>query len=120
MYKKVIRDFVILLGIGVIYYIFISITGIRIPCFLKSTFGFKCGTCGITRMMVALIHLDFVKAFHCNPFMFITLLPVMAEIAYLFYIVESQKKLPKWNKVVLYTYFVLLIGYGVLRNFLPI
>lgn len=116
----IIKDIFILVGIGVIYFIFISFTGISIPCFYKQMFGFQCGTCGVTRMMVASAHLDFRRAFGYNHFLFISFPVLVVEIIYIFYNKERKTKLPKWNWVALYIYLGLLVLYGILRNVLPI
>ena len=39
-------------------------------CILKLTIGFPCPGCGMTRAMLALLRLDFIKAFEYNPFIF--------------------------------------------------
>ena len=39
-------------------------------CVLKIFIGYPCPGCGMTRAMLALLQLDFVKAFQYNPFIF--------------------------------------------------
>ena len=62
-----------LFTLGFSYFLFIKFTGLSFPCFYYKNFGIQCPGCGLTRMFMALIHLDFVSAFMYNPFMFCVL-----------------------------------------------
>ena len=42
-----------------------------IPCFFHKITGLYCPGCGITRMVLSLLHLDFYQAFRWNPFLFL-------------------------------------------------
>ena len=69
---EVIRRYVILLVLGIAYYIFVSLTDIGIPCPFKLVTGLQCPGCGVSRMLMSLIRLDFVSAFHYNPVILLT------------------------------------------------
>lgn len=42
---------------------------LRPPCFVRKVFGVLCPSCGTTRMIAALLQLDFAGAWALNPFM---------------------------------------------------
>ncbi len=71
MRKKVLKIYAYAISIGLIYAVFIRVTGIMIPCFYLATLGLKCPGCGITRMFISLFKCDFISAFWYNPLMFI-------------------------------------------------
>ena len=56
----------ILLGVGFAYLIFVSLTGLGIPCPFHAVTGLHCPGCGVTRMCVALARLDFAAAWDAN------------------------------------------------------
>ena len=61
---KVISIVVVLLFILLGYYFLNYHFGFSIPCFFYELTGFYCPTCGITRMLFALLNFDFIKAFN--------------------------------------------------------
>lgn len=63
---RLFKEALTILLIGAGYYIFISLTGLSIPCPIKLITGKYCPGCGITRMAVALIHFDLPTAFQSN------------------------------------------------------
>ena len=50
------------LGLGFCYFLFVRLTGWGIPCLFKVITGKYCPGCGITRMFLALLRLDFSAA----------------------------------------------------------
>ena len=59
---------------GGIYYLLIQFTPLRIPCFFRTVTGLQCPGCGVTHMILALLHLDFPTAFHASS----TVLPALS------------------------------------------
>lgn len=114
--KRTIRDMVLLLIAGSIYYLVIIHTPFSLKCYLYELFHIKCPSCGVTRMCVSMIHFDFMHAFRYNPFICITFPYVIYEIIYLLHLNESKKKQSKINRVILYIWLVLFIIFGILRN----
>lgn len=112
--------FIAILLIGIAYYLLVSHFGISIPCLFNYATGLLCPACGITRMIIAIVHLDFVSAFHYNMALFITLPVIFAifisyEIAY---IKSGKRKLGRFSNALLWFEIVLLLIFGVLRNIL--
>ena len=70
---------IFLLGMaGLLYGIFVSYTGLAIPCLFRKVTGLLCPGCGVTGMCVALLHLNWKGAFFCHPVLFVLLLPLTA------------------------------------------
>lgn len=88
---------------------------IYIDCPIKKLTGLYCPGCGITRMLFAILQLDFYQAFRYNPLLFICL-PF-----FIFFIIESliSKKEPLYNKIPTKIWIIIIIVfiiYGILRN----
>ena len=103
------------------YLIFVLHTGIGIPCLFYEITGFKCVGCGISRMFISLIRLDFVTAFKHNSFIFITgsfiiVYLVCSEVKYVIY---GSRRMGKWE-IFMWVELILALVYGILRNILPI
>ena len=105
-----------LVGSGLFY----NATGRGIPCALYQLTGLQCAGCGLTRAAAALLHLDLTAAFSSHA-----LWPVF--VAYFLWVGISDaavyvktgdiRLLPgKWWIHAAVT--ALIVGYGVLRNFL--
>ena len=102
---------------GILYY-FITRLGIAIPCMFHKITGFYCPGCGVSRMCIHLIQLDFYKAFRSNPGVFISL-PFLAVLFLMHlhdYIRYNHIPKYKWLTVLEIIDAVILIIFGVLRN----
>lgn len=115
--KKVIRDAVTLLAVGVLYAGFVQLTGCGIPCPLHFITGLQCPGCGTTRMCMALLHLDFKAAFAANPAV-LCLLPLMAmnaaQMIWLFIHRAKTKSAP--TEIINWFAVGVLVIFGVIRN----
>lgn len=112
----------LILAVGVCYGRFVQRTGLAIPCFFHLITGLLCPGCGVTRMCVALLHLDFKTAFYSNQALFL-LMPVLG-IVFLVYIADYVKN-GRWNmnrvqSGIIYVCTVIMVVFGVLRNILPL
>ncbi len=70
MHKKIRKIYLGILLIGGLFYLLVEPLGIEIPCFYLSTTGYLCPGCGITRMFLSMLRLDFEAAFRFNPVCF--------------------------------------------------
>ena len=116
---EVIRRYVILLVLGIAYYIFVSLTDIGIPCPFKLITGLQCPGCGVSRMLMSLIRLDFVSAFHYNPVVLLTspiilFCLIRSDIDY----VRTGKASHDRYRFVWIAELVILLLFAVLRNIL--
>ncbi len=118
---KIIKRHIILFLILVAYFIFGHFTHLYIPCPIHSIFHVYCPGCGITRLFIALFKLDFATAFRSNQLIFI-LLPfaIIIYINYIYSIIKNKtswySKIPTW---IFYVLIVIVLAFGVIRNFIP-
>ncbi len=115
--NKVIRIALILIGIGALYALFVHITGVGVPCPIYSITGLQCPGCGISRMFLALLCLDFSAAFHYNPVV-LCLLPLLilvgARKIYLY--IRYNKKKDRFCDVLVWIMIAVLVLFCILRN----
>lgn len=107
---------------GVLYGLFVKITGMAIPCIFHLITGLKCPGCGVTRMCVALLQLDVRGAFSSHP-MLLLQLPFLLFILLrnvLTYIKCGVCRVSRKETIVIYICIALLIGFTVLRNIIEI
>lgn len=107
---------VIIIILGILYFLFINFTHISIPCLFNLITGWDCPGCGITTLFFQLFKFNFKRAFHANPFIFITFPFILFEILYTTYLSCKKLKNPKWNDILLYIYIGLLLIWGIVRN----
>lgn len=114
----VLKYIISIFTIGILYALFVNITGIGIPCVFHLITGLKCPGCGVSRMCLSLLRLDFKKAFSYNQMIFI-LLPVfcvLVVIQIVRYIKYDQTKATKVQSTIYYIGIALLVVFGILRN----
>lgn len=77
-----------------------------------------CPGCGVTRLCLALLKLDFYGAFKANPAIF-CLLPVwlsVFSVQAFRYVKYGKIKMLKWQEIALYFSAAVLILFGIARN----
>ena len=106
-----------MLGIGLAYLVVVLCTNAGLPCIFYQLTGWQCPGCGMSRMVLSLVRLDPVSAFHYNPFFFITLPIVLFCLLYsdIVYIRKGVRTLGKME-IVLWIEVVLALAFGVVRN----
>ena len=108
----------ILLAAGFLYYIFVSLTGLYIPCIFRLITGLKCPGCGISHMLVNLAHFRVAEAFAENPFAFV-LLPFAAVYGIYRarkYIFRNDRTYRKWENKAAVAVIVAAVMFGIFRN----
>ncbi len=118
---KVIKPTALILAIGFIYIILHYTTGFAISCPFHFATGFNCPGCGLSRMILNILGLNFVKAFRCNPVLF-CLSPVFAGffVWHIYkYIRYGDFTLKNWEGIILYVIAGILVVFGVVRNIFP-
>ena len=115
--NKVLRIALILLGIGALYALLTYFTDFGIPCLFYTVTGLQCPGCGISRMFLALLHLDFSAAFRYNGAV-LCLLPLFllvgARKIYLY--IRYGRKKDRLSDAGVWFMIVLLLLVGILRN----
>lgn len=71
MRKTILIIYGVVFGVGILYYLWGTITGMFLPCTFYDATGLLCPACGSTRMFLSLARFDFVSAFFYNPALFI-------------------------------------------------
>jgi hypothetical protein len=112
LHNKKVLFFGLLLLALIAYFFVYKYTGLAIQCPIHFVTGLYCPGCGLTRMLFAIIKLDFYQAFRFNPLVFI-LLVIYIIYFIIKYIFKANIKIP--NRVS-YSLIVVLIIYGIIRN----
>ncbi len=116
--RSLVKGIVLIFSLGLLYYLFYRITGGGFICPLNRITGLLCPLCGVTRMCVSLLSLDFSSAFYYNAAVML-LFPIWLAVAlYSFYRYvrygESKMRRVQWAAVV-FSAAVLLL-FCVFRN----
>ena len=107
-----------LLAIGVAYYLFITLTGWKIPCVFYLISGKYCPGCGVTRMCLALVRLDFSAAFHHNALVMVLLPFALCYGIYrwIAYARTGKTDFSKPEQIGLIVVALLVMAFWILRN----
>lgn len=116
--KKLLMNIFLLGMAGLLYGIFVSYTGLAIPCLFRKVTGLLCPGCGVTGMCVALLHLNWKGAFFCHPVLFVLLLPLTAVFicSVAGYVQNGRFRFARWQNLILYVSVAALVIFGVVRN----
>lgn len=107
-----------LLGLGLVYALWVRFTDLAIPCLFHAVTGWLCPGCGVTKLCLALLQLDLAEAWEANTVLFL-MLPVLAVLGIRMavrYVRGSSIVGPKWEEVFIWIMIALLIVWGVVRN----
>ena len=113
--NAIIKRDAVLLGIGILYYIFIRITGLAVPCIFRKITGFLCPGCGITRAILAAVRLDFAKAFAYNQLVLPVLAYIIVKNDYVF-VRYGNRKLSRFDNILIFICIAGAVMFAVLRN----
>lgn len=115
--KLILRDILIAVILAA-YGIFVSLFHRGIPCVINYFTGLQCPGCGISRMLLSMLHGNFHAAFSFHPFLFIT----WPFLAYLIlktdyhYIHGHGMRLGKIDTAIASLYIIALLLFTVARN----
>lgn len=116
--NRTLKDVGVILALGIGYFIFVSITGIYIPCPIRMVTGFLCPGCGISHYFVHMAHFEFNEAFHANPYIFFFVplaIPYWVFKTYV-YIKTGETKYSKIEIVIFAVALLAAVVFGVMRN----
>ena len=68
--RRILRIYLVVLLIGMGYVLWLRTTGLGISCYLRETTSLMWPGCGISRMFLAMLQLDFAAAFAWHPVAF--------------------------------------------------
>ncbi len=116
--KNILKIYATVFIVGILYYIFIKLTGLSLPCYIYKYTGMCCPACGITRMFLALAKFNIPLAFSSNPIMFI-LLTIWNIVAILCMFTKIRLvKSSFFLYTLLYTSLATLFIFFLVRNYL--
>lgn len=116
--NKVLRAFAVVVSAGVLYGLITGWLGFGIPCPVHYFTGFKCPGCGVSRMFISLMKLDFINAFEANRLLLLTLPVIVILLAVYFvrYVRTGSKRISKTESLIYIVLIVLFLVYGIVRN----
>ena len=112
----------LILGIGLAYAVFVRLSGLSIPCPFHAVTGLLCPGCGVTRMCLALLRLDFAAAWQANPVLLL-LLPVLAALLLrqaVRYVKSGRSTLSRRESALVWGMAAVLLLWGIARNLAPL
>ena len=117
--KKISRQAGVILAVGLIYAVICLKLGRTIfACPFYQLTGLQCPGCGVSRMCLHLIKLEFAQAFAQNQALFV-LLPVLLLLWLSWtvrYVRTGRWELLLWQRLLLWLSIGILIVFGILRN----
>ncbi len=119
---KVITSGAVLLAVGCAYAVFCIKTGYGIPCVFNLITGLKCPGCGISRMFLSLMRLDFKSAWKYNPAV-IVISPFLAHLIFsgcYRWVKFGKNTETKFDNVLAIVLIFVLILFGIIRNVVEI
>ena len=118
--KKCILTSAAILCVGCAYAVFVRLTGLGIPCPFHLVTGLNCPGCGVSRMLLSLLRLDFRAAFRYNAAL-LCLSPVLLGVFGVHivrYVRTGSRKSGPLLEGVEIALAVILVLWGVVRNFI--
>ena len=115
--KIIYRDSIILLA-GILYAVFVRLTGLAVPCIFRALTGWQCPGCGITRACLSLIKGEIRTSFSYNPFLYIAGPCIIYLIVRgdLNYIKGDAYRLGTADTVLIYILIMAALIFGVVSN----
>ncbi|MSS62814.1 DUF2752 domain-containing protein [Lachnospiraceae bacterium WCA-693-APC-MOT-I] len=107
-----------ILVVGILYYIWGEQTGLYLPCMFYKITGLYCPGCGMTRMLIQLLHGNIKSAFYYNRLLFflIPILTVFIVILMIQYVKKGTMDVNKKMNNCFILFIIFLIIFGILRN----
>ena len=120
--KRLLLRAGLILGIGLAYAVFAGRSGLSLPCPFHAITGLLCPGCGVTRMCLALLRLDFAAAWAANPVLLL-LLPVLAALLVrqsARYVKSGRSALSRGESALGWGMVAVLLLWGAARNLVPL
>ena len=114
---RVARGAGAVLALGLAYTLWGTATGLWLPCPFHALTGLECPGCGVTRMCLSLLRLDWAGAWAANPGLLL-LGPVMLALGCVRAVryVRTGGRASRGEQRCAWVLAAALVGYGVLRN----
>lgn len=100
------------------YYFLLVHFHIGIPCLFRRLTGLLCPGCGISRMMIDIIHFNFHSAYYHNQAIFLLSPFILYFVAktYISWLFDKKMKINLIENIILYIIIAILIIFGIWRN----
>ncbi len=116
---RLIVAIALLLGAMALYFLFDPTYSVVAPkCLFHLLTGYDCPSCGVQRVIHALLHLEVERAFWLNPFLFVVAPYIVLLIVTAFFRggVFGRVRQYVQHRVVVYSYIALYFIWWVVRN----
>ena len=97
-------------GLSLFVYFKDPFNGPILPCVFNKVTGLYCPGCGMTRAVNSIMNFKFYQALRFNA------LVVIMPITLAAYYIAEYNKWSQISKVIMFIMFIIVIGYGILRN----
>ena len=118
-FKRLCAAAAAILAVGLGYaFLGVWLGGTLIPCFIHELTGLYCPGCGLSRMCLALLRLDFAAAFRANTAVFLLLVPgaILTVQLCIQYVKTGRVRPSRRQSIVIGSMIALLLLFAVLRN----
>lgn len=108
----------VLLSAGLLYALWVTVTGLALPCVFRLLTGFQCPGCGVTTLCLSLLRLDIAAAWEANAMLLLALPLLVFLLSRLCfrYVKTGSVKPQKWEAVLCGALVVVFLLWGVARN----
>ena len=116
--NTIVREILFFLVLGLVYYLIVTFTDIKIPCLIKGITKKYCPGCGITRMFLALAKGDIRLAADYN-LLVLCLLPfatLWGIYRFIAYVRNNKTDYCLWENIMLVIVYLITIAFWILRN----
>lgn len=116
--REVMKKGAVLLAAGCAYFVLYMTTGLGLPCVFHEVTGLDCPGCGVSRMLVSLLRLDFAAAWGYNAVL-LCMLPVLLALligSIVRYVRTGSRKMTRFENILIWALVIILLAWGVLRN----
>lgn len=114
---KIIKYFLSILIITTCMMLLIVISNyLNYRCFWEKYFNITCAGCGVTRMILSILKLDYYQAFRYNPLFFIFVILFLIYMIYVLICILFDKKIFIPDYKIAIVFVIIILIYMVLRN----
>lgn len=89
----------------------------KIPCMFYEITGLQCPGCGVSRMLIAISHGEFARAFSYNQVLFVLLPVLAADLFWCIYLyIRYGRVKSRIHSAGAWVILVILLIFGIVRN----
>lgn len=113
-----LKKLIVILAVGFGYYLVVLHFKAGIPCLFNKFTGLLCPGCGVTRMIMSMLKLDFAAAYGYNKALFLTLPLILFAVVSIEtdYISTGKRRARPFVRWLLIIEIIILVLFGIIRN----